>query len=452
MKNVIVVDDDPMARKILLRMLKIDYQAVAFADGKDALDYFMENGADIIITDLNMPRLDGMELLRKVMEINPDLIVFVVTGYAAVDSAVNAMKMGAHDYLAKPFNPDDVLAKLARALKERKLEHQCTSYQQKQDLEVKRNPIITNNSKMQQTMELARRSARTDSNILIQGETGVGKELMVRQIHHWSPRNSNPLVPVNCSALAEGVMESELFGHEKGAFTGADRKRIGFFEMADKGTIFLDEISTTDTRFQVKLLRVLQDHIIYRVGSPKAIKIDARVVAAANQDLEREARKGRFRTDLYYRLSVVTIFIPPLRERIDDVPLLADHFLAKYRHINPSIKALTPECYQVLLAYDYPGNIRELENIIERAMIIETSEILQPESLLIHQADSSEENTTIEGTVAPTDNFDIKEVEKKHILHVLTTCDGKKVEAARMLGINKTTLWRKMKKYDIDIL
>ncbi|BCO08015.1 sigma-54-dependent Fis family transcriptional regulator [Desulfolithobacter dissulfuricans] len=452
MKNVIVADDDPTARKILLRMLQPDYQAAAFADGRDALDYFLENGADIIITDLKMPRLDGMELLRRVMEVNPEVIVFVVTGYAAVDTAVNAMKMGAHDYLAKPFNPEDVLVRLERALKEKNLERQCTSYRQKQDLEAQRNPIITNNSKMQQTMDLARRSARTDSTILIQGETGVGKELMVRQIHRWSPRNEHPLVPVNCSALAEGIMESELFGHEKGAFTGADSRRIGFFEMADKGTIFLDEIGTADNRFQVKLLRVLQDHIIYRVGSPKAIRIDARVIAATNQNLEQEAREGRFRSDLYYRLSVVTISIPPLRERMDDVPLLADHFLAKYRHINPTVEALTPESYDVLLGYDYPGNVRELENIIERAMIIETTEMLRPESLLIHQTGTAKGRPAIKRPGAAPDTFDMKEVEKKHILHVLAACEGKKIEAARMLGINKTTLWRKMKKYGIDNL
>jgi len=452
MKNVIVADDDPMARKILLRMLQPDYQAVAFADGREALDHFLERGADIIITDLKMPRLDGLELLRRVMEINPEVIVFVVTGYAAVDTAVDAMKLGAHDYLAKPFNPDDVLAKLARALKERKLERQCRSYRQKEDFEVRRNPIITNNRKMHEALNFAQRAARADSNILIQGETGVGKELMVRQIHHWSPRKGNLLVPVNCSALADGIMESELFGHEKGAFTGADRKRIGFFEMADKGTIFLDEIGTADNRFQVKLLRVLQDHVIYRVGSPKAIRIDARVIAATNQDLEQEAREGRFRRDLYYRLSVVTICIPPLRERMDDVPLLVDHFLAKYRHINPAVKSLAPASNDLLLAYDYPGNVRELENIIERAMIIETTDILQPESLLIRQAQSGKGRPAGATIGTSADNLAIKEVEKKHILQVLAACEGKKIEAARMLGINKTTLWRKMKKYNIDNL
>lgn len=449
MKKVLVADDNPTTRKILLRMLRPQYKAVAFSDGQEALAYFLAEGADIIITDLKMPHLGGMELLRRIKEINPGTLVFIITGYAAVDTAVNAMKMGAHDYLAKPFNPDSVLIRLKKALKEKKLEQQCNSYKQQQNLEARDNPLITRNRKMLKIMELACKVARTDSGILIQGETGVGKELMVRQIHRSSPRREQPLIPVNCSSLSAGIMESELFGHEKGAFTGADSRKIGFFEMADEGTIFLDEICSTNIRFQVKLLRVLQNHTIYRVGSPQPIKVDMRVIAASNQILEQEVKAGRFRSDLYYRLSVVVIHIPPLRERMDDVPLLADHFLARLHHINPTVKGISPDSYKILGEYDYPGNVRELENIIERAMIIESSTMLRPESLLIYRTGLGQDDVSTKKNLPDADNFDIREVEKRHIVNVLRACRGKKIKAAEMLGINKTTLWRKMKKYGI---
>ena len=449
MKSIIVVDDDPMAGKILVRMLRAEYRARAFVNPGQALAHFMEYGADIVITDLKMPEIDGMELLTRIKEINADTIVFIVTGFASVDGAVRAMKMGAHDYLAKPFNPDDVLVKLTRAIREQSLEKQCSSYRQRDDRSTGGTHIISGNEQMLAIMAMARKAARTDSNILILGETGVGKELMVKKIHRWSPRYNNLLVPVNCSAVAGGIMESELFGHEKGAFTGADKTRIGFFEMADKGTIFLDEIGSTDIRFQVNLLRVLQERVIYRVGSPRPIRIDVRVVAAANQDLEKEVRAGCFRSDLYYRLSVVTITIPPLRERMDDIPLLADHFFHKYQHINPSVRGVSAAGYGMLQSYGYPGNIRELENIIERAMIIETTDTLRPESLMIPSQERGGRGET-DNTLSVLDRpGNIREMEKNHILEVLAVCNGKKIEAARRLGINKTTLWRKMKGYGI---
>ncbi len=450
MKNILVVDDDPMAGKILVRMLRADYRVQAFVSPRQALSHFMEHGADIVITDLKMPEMDGMELLGRVKEIDSETMVFIVTGYASVDGAVRAMKMGAQDYLAKPFNPDDVLVKLTRAIREQRLEKQCSSYRQREDRSAGGSSIITGSEQMLAIMAMARKAARTDSTILILGETGVGKELLVKKIHQWSPRRDNLLVPVNCSAVAGGIMESELFGHEKGAFTGADKTRIGFFEMADKGTLFLDEIGSTDMRFQVSLLRVLQERMIYRVGSPRPIRIDVRLVAAANQDLEEEVRAGRFRSDLYYRLSVVTITIPPLRERMDDIALLADHFLQKYHHINPSVRSVSTAGYGALQAYKYPGNIRELENIIERAMIIETTDTLRPESLMIPRRERAGRDTTDTPVSASARPGDIREMEKKHIMEVLAACNGKKIEAARRLGINKTTLWRKMKRYNIE--
>jgi DNA-binding NtrC family response regulator len=435
-----------MACKVLSRMLRSEYEVTAFDDSETALQHFMAKGADIIMTDLKMPKMDGIELLNKARKIEQGVIVFVVTGFSSVNSAVEAMRQGAYDYIPKPFEPDDVLIRVRRALKERALEHRCHSFEQERTLRNDQYRIITSHPKMLEVLEIAKKVARTDSTILVQGETGVGKELFVRMIHHWSPRNQFSFVPVNCSALADGIMESELFGHEKGAFTGATSRRIGFFEMANHGTILLDEIGTTDNRFQVKLLRVLQDRIIYRVGSPSAIELDVRVIASTNQDLEQEARDNLFRSDLYYRLSVVTITIPPLRERREDVPLLAEHFLAKYRHINPKVETVAPEAIQILKCYDYPGNVRELENIIERAMILETDRILTAASLLIRGTNNDDQNGMANASTEP---LNIRSAEKEHILQVLELCNGKKMEAARMLGINKTTLWRKMKNYGI---
>ncbi|OQX10396.1 MAG: hypothetical protein BWK76_20795 [Desulfobulbaceae bacterium A2] len=361
------------------------------------------------------------------------------------------MKLGASDYIPKPYEPDDVLFRLRRALKEQELEQQCRRYRQERKHEHDRLQIISQHQCMRDLLEMARKVARTDSTVLVIGETGVGKEMFVRKIHQWSPRSDYPFVAVNCGALAEGVMESELFGHEKGAFTGADARKIGFFELADKGTIFLDEISTSDNRFQVKLLRVLQDRAIHRVGSPAALKVDVRVIAATNQDLEQDVRDNTFRSDLYYRLSVVTLRIPPLRERMTDIPLLAEHFIRKYQHINPEARAISPAGLRQLQDYDYPGNVRELENIIERAMILAGGSELTPDNLLVQggaPAASLQKRQPAEpGTSRP---FDIGEAERDHILSVLEACQGKKLEAARMLGVNKTTLWRKMKKYRLD--
>ncbi|MGB4599448.1 MAG: sigma-54 dependent transcriptional regulator [Trichlorobacter sp.] len=439
MIRVLVVDDDPLACRILTRMLGPEFQVHSFEQGQAALEHFRDNGAELLLTDLSMPRMGGLELLTEVKKIDSQLLVFVITGHSTLETAVTAVKQGAYDFIAKPFDPDDVLLRINRALKERRLEETVTCYQRSQD----RDTPLTRNPQMLQILELARRAARTDSTILIQGETGVGKELVACAIHQWSPRREQPFVPVNCGALAEGVLESELFGHEKGAFTGAHSRRIGYFELASRGTLFLDEIGTTGNAFQVKLLRVLQERTVQRVGGGISIPVDSRIIAATNQDLEAEAHLGRFRPDLYYRLGVVTLTIPPLRDRPEDVMLLASHFLERYRSINPQIRTISTQGRQLLAGYHYPGNVRELENIIERAMILETGSELTPESLLI--GCQNEPAGTDEG-----ESLRIDEAEQEHILRVLKSCNGRKLEAARLLGINKTTLWRKMKRYGID--
>lgn len=445
MMRVIVVDDDPLACRILERMLRPEYDVIAYGDGESAFRHLLEKGADILLTDLKMPRMNGFDLLSKVKEVAPEVIVFILTGHSSIDTAVTAIKKGACDYIAKPFDPDDVLLRLRRAVKERSLEKRVNLLEQQLDLERDKYVPLSNHPKMEQLLALARKVARTHSTVLIQGETGVGKELVARMIHNWSPRAEHAFVPVNCGALADGVLESELFGHEKGAFTGAVNRRIGYLEMAHRGTLLLDEIGTTDNTFQVKLLRVLQDRIIYRVGSTAAVAVDIRVLAATNQNLEREAREDLFRSDLFYRLSVVTLTVPPLRERREDIPLLAQHFLRKYRHINPRVEGVAPEGFRLLAGYHYPGNVRELENIIERAMILETGLSLGPDSLLL-----GEQSALQIQPARRAEALGMEEAEKEHILKVLERCGGRKVEAARRMGINKTTLWRKMKKFGLQ--
>jgi DNA-binding NtrC family response regulator len=445
MIRVIVAEDDPLAASIFRRMLGPEFQVTSFGNGEEALLYFTAHGADIILTDLRMPRMGGLELLAQVKQINSDTIVFIITGYSLLEDAVKAIKQGAYDYIAKPFDPDDVLTRINRAVRERRMEEKLQVYEREREIGAADRLPVTGDPALLQLLELARKVARTDSTVLIQGETGTGKELVARMLHNWSPRREQPFVPVNCAALSEGVLESELFGHEKGAFTGAVARRAGYFELAHRGTILLDEIGATTPRFQVKLLRVLQDRLVHRVGSSTPIPVDSRVIACTNQDLEKEARDERFRSDLYYRLSVVTLTVPPLRERMGDIPLLAAHFIARYRAINPRVLGVTPEALDRLRAYRFPGNVRELENIIERAMILETSDRLTPASVLVSGRD---ECST--GAAAPREGVDacsIDAAEREHIVRVLVQCNGRKMEAARLLGINKTTLWRKMKRF-----
>ncbi len=458
MVRVIVADDDPMARKVLTRMLSPEYKVTSFSNGADALNYFTTKGADIILTDIKMPKMDGFELLTKVKAIAPETIVFMITGFSTINSAVTALKNGAWDYIPKPFAPNDVLIRIKRALKEKSLEEDACHYKQERRLAIDKYKFVTQNPRTLAIIAMAKKVARTDSTILIQGETGVGKELIAQMIHKWSPRREHAFVPINCSALSTGVMESELFGHEKGAFTGAMDTRIGFFELADKGTILLDEIGTTDQQFQVKLLRVLQDKFIYRVGSPTAKHVDTRVIASTNQDLKQETLTNSFRSDLYYRLSVVTINMPPLRERGDDIILLANFFVEKHKHINSRVEAISAAGLLEIMNYNYPGNVRELENIIERAMILENTSQLTPASLLMDSIPLSANK--LAQTALPSapqkspnhdEKFHLKLAEKECILNVLRLCGGKRIAAAKMLGINKTTLWRKMKKYGLEL-
>ena len=442
--RIVVVDDDPLTCRILERMLSGTYRVSTYTDSEDGLRHLSSQGTDLLLTDLKMPKLNGFDLMARAHEIDPAILVFIITGFSSLDNAVAAVKKGAYDYIAKPFEPDDVQLRIARALKERALETQVERLQQERQRGQEQDAPLTCNTRMEELLELARRVAMTDSNVLIQGETGVGKEVLARFIHRHSSRAKGAFVAVNCGALAEGVLESELFGHEKGAFTGAIARRSGYFELADKGTLLLDEIGSTNANFQVKLLRVLQERLVHPVGSSRPVPVDVRLIAATNTDLAEAARGELFRSDLYYRLSVVTLHIPPLRERFEDIPLLARHFLSKFRHINPRVKDISPEGLARLQGYAFPGNVRELENIIERALILATGDSLGSDTLLLGGMTPA----PIQASEPPP--LAMEEAEKKHILQVLAQCGGRKGEAADVLGINKSTLWRKMKRFGIE--
>ncbi|ABC81050.1 sigma-54-dependent transcriptional regulator [Anaeromyxobacter dehalogenans] len=448
MARVLVVDDDPVAQRVLVRLLSPAHEVRAFGEPAAALRHLAEHGADAVLTDLRMPGLDGIQVLARARELDPEVLVFVITGHSSLPSAVEAIKRGAEDYLAKPFEPEDVVLRLDRALERRRLVARVRLQDEAAAPGGPDGALLSAHPRMAPILEVARRAARTDSTVLIQGETGVGKEVFARLLHAWSPRAGRAFVAVNCGALSAALLESELFGHERGAFTGAVTRRAGYFEAADGGTILLDEIGATTPAFQVRLLRVLQERTVQRVGGTAPIPVDVRVIAATHEPLERAAREGRFRQDLYYRLGVVTLAIPPLRERREDVPALAGHFLRKHRHVNPAVGGISPEGLAKLAAYDYPGNVRELENVIERALILESGPLLSPASLLVGPAASLA--GAAEAPAEAPEPLAMDDAEREHVLRVLERCGSRRAEAARALGIDKSTLWRKLKRWGLQ--
>lgn len=448
MARVIVVDDDPLAQRVLARILAPAHEVRAFGDPAEALQELAARGADVLLTDLRMPGMDGLEVLARARELDPELLVFVVTGHSSIPSAVAAIRQGAHDYLPKPFEPDDVALRVERAIEARRLRARLRLHEDATAPDRDGAVFLSPHPRMRALLELARKVARADSTVLVQGETGVGKEMIARLVHAWSPRRAGPFVAVNCGALAETVLESELFGHERGAFTGAHTRRSGYFEAAEGGTLLLDEIGATTAAFQVRLLRVLQERTVNRVGGTAPVPVDVRVIAATNEDLAEAVREDAFRKDLYFRLGVVTLVVPPLRERPEDVPALAEHFVRKYRHVNPGVRGIAPDGLARLVAYDYPGNVRELENVIERGMILEDGPLLSPAALLVGLGPLAANGAPPASAAARP--LGMEEVERDHIRTVLERCGGRRREAARLLGIDKSTLWRKMKRYGLS--
>jgi two-component system response regulator AtoC len=442
--KVLVVDDEAIIRESLQDWLSdAGYQVLTADDGTHALALIESEEPSIAIIDLVMPGMDGIELLKKAKEICPDIEVIVITAYASIPTAIAAMKQGAHDYVEKPFSPERVELLIKKLVEHRRLVQENISLHEKLDQRYRFEDIITKSAKMQQVIELIKIVAKSNATVLITGESGTGKELVAQAIHSQSHRKDKPFVPVSCAALPESLLESELFGHEKGAFTGAHALRKGKIEFAHRGTLFLDEIGEMSANIQVHLLRVLEERAFTRVGGNELIKVDVRVVSATNRDMKQAVAGGQFREDLYYRLNVVTIELPPLRERKEDIPLLAEHFLKKFTAENQkNIIGFSPEVTDFLLKYQWPGNVRELENTIERAVILAQNPEIQLDELL--QKNSPLVDTASLGRT-------LKEVEKNHIMNILDETGGNYGMAARILGISRATIYNKVKEYGLVV-
>jgi len=440
--TILVVDDEQVHRYMLCSMFKEwGWKCVEADDGKTAVDAVQKFSYDAVLMDVRMARMDGMEAFSRIHETHPALPVIIMTAYSSVDAAVEAIKHGAYDYLTKPLDFDRLRLTLERAVDKKQVEERKQVVQENRP-EPKPTNIIGESALMQELLEMISYVAPTEATVLINGESGTGKELVAAEVHHNSDRRDKAFVKVNCAALAETLLESELFGHEKGAFTGADKQREGKFVQAKGGTLFLDEIGETSQAMQVKMLRVLQEHELQRVGGEETIQTDARIIAATNRDLEQEVRDGNFREDLYYRLNVVTVTVPPLRDRSDDIPLLVEHFVGKFSEKNRrEVAGVTPECMRLLCSYSWPGNVRQLENAIERGVILMRGEHLTEKSLPIPIQKQS--NDHLEGEAGPS----LQAQEKVLILKTLEETGGNKSEAARRLGITRKTLQNKLNKY-----
>ncbi len=447
--RILIVEDDPQARKNLAHILARggEYEVETASGGEEALRLLHHQPYDLVLTDLRMEKVDGMAVLAEVKKHHPATEVIMLTAYATVDSAIEAMKRGAFHYIAKPYKIDEVRAQVAQALEKTLLKEELKEL--KRDLKARHgvSAIVGKSPRIQKLIRTVEQIAPTDCNVLIIGETGTGKELFARAVHYASPRAEQRFVAFNCAAFAEELIVSELFGHERGAFTGAVSTKPGLFEVADGGTLFLDEIGDMPPAMQVKLLRAIQEKVITRVGGTEVIPVDVRIVAATNQDLKQLVDQGRFRSDLYYRLNVVALEVPPLREHKDDVPLLALHFLQKHaRKQGKDIDHIEPAMMEALMAYDFPGNVRELENVIERAVTLSQGGALTLRDLPEEVLGASQPPTPGQGQRMPT----LEERERDYIVWVLKHTGGNKTRAAEILGIDRVSLWRKIKKYGLE--
>ena len=448
--TVLVVDDDVGHLSVLKTVIRSwGYEVEGADDGSKAVEKAKERPFDLIVTDVRMAEMSGIEALKLIKEYNPAIPILIMTAYSSVESAVEALKAGAYDYLTKPLDFDVLKLTIERALDHTSLRAENLSLKEKLRSSYDLANIIGKSQPMKELIEMVAMVAPSEATALITGESGTGKELIARSIHYNSGRKEGPLVTVNCAALTENLLESELFGHEKGAFTGADRRREGRFMQANKGTIFLDEIGEMSSVMQAKLLRVIQDREIQRVGSDFTLKVDVRILAATNRDLQEDVSAGKFREDLYYRLNVVTLRVPPLRERVEDVPLLAQHFLETYARKNKKrIKGFTPLAMDMFLKYDWPGNVRELENAVERAVILGLGDYITEKELPLRLAKAYPHGEEIDITPAVCkEPRSLEEAEREAVLTALKASGGNKSETARLLGITRKTLHKKLQKY-----
>jgi DNA-binding NtrC family response regulator len=437
--SLLIVDDEQVVRDSLVHWFTEEgYRVEAAATAAEALARLAAGDVDLIIADIRMPGMDGLELLERIQSEQLDAAVIIMTGYASVESAVRALKHGAFDYITKPFDPDDLSVAVRNALEQQRLKRENRMLREQLAESQAVSELIGQSEAMRRVREQIETVAPVDTTVLIEGESGTGKELVARAIHRLSPRRYNPMVVVHCGALTETLIESELFGHEKGAFTGAQYRKKGKFEAAMGGTIFLDEIADISLKTQTDLLRVLQEREIVRVGGTQPIKVDFRVIAATNRNLAELVKEGRFRSDLYYRLNVFTIHLPPLRERHGDTALLAQYFLEKFsRQMNRKFTGFERAAMELLVSHNWPGNVRELENIIERAVVVGREPLIRASDLALSRPAET------------TDDLTLEAVERKHILRVLEDFGWNQTQAAKALGIDRVTLYHKIRRYGL---
>jgi DNA-binding NtrC family response regulator len=451
-ERILVVDDEEQMRDLLAKVLeRKGYQVSVSGDGAEALALLEKEPADLVVTDVRMPGLNGMEALRAIKELNPEIVVIIMTAFGSIDQAVQAVKEGAYDYINKPFKIDEILLTIEKALEERHLRHEVSTLRQELRTRYHFENLIGKSRAMQEIFGLIEQVAGSRSTVMVYGKSGTGKELVAKAIHYNSPRSTKAFVAVNCAAIPAELLESELFGHEKGAFTGAIATKVGKFELATGGTLFLDEIGHMRLDLQAKILRALQEREIERVGGTRTIKIDVRVLAATNRDLKKGIEEGTFREDLYYRLNVVPITLPPLRQRREDIPLLVEHFITKYnREFVRKVKGFSAGATAALYQYDWPGNVRELENVIERAVALAQSETISlrelPLEISILGGDVIEDIQKAGLTLREARSH----FERQYILNILERVQWNQTEAARVLGLHRNTLAWKLQRLRID--
>jgi two-component system, NtrC family, response regulator AtoC len=454
--KILVVDDDAVARDLLAEALKKEgYSVEAYGSGEEAIARGREGRVDLVLTDIRMRAVDGLTVLREFKRMSQDTAIVVLTAFGSLEGAIEAIKQGAYDYLAKPFKKEEIKLVVQRSLDHCRLLRENTKFRE----ELKKNkddwsPLVGSSPAMLEVYKLVARVSESRSTVLLQGESGTGKELIARAIHGNSPRRDKAFLPVNCGALPDTLLESEMFGYEKGAFTGAVGTKTGLFESANGGTLFLDEIGELGQALQVKLLRVMQDHEVRRVGGTSSIKVDVRIIAATNRDLEQFVRDGKFRDDLFYRLNVVRITLPSLKEREEDIPMLAHHFLQKWAAgATTAVRGFHPDTLDCLKRYRWPGNVRELENAIERAVSLSHGPLLTPDDLpeQIRQASTVSEQKPDTPEAIESVYLTLEEVEKRHLIRVLKETKGNKVKAAKILGIDRRTLYRMAERFGLDL-
>ena len=453
--NILLVDDEEPIREAMLLLLKAsDYRISACASGEEALQLVATERFDIVITDLFLPDITGIDILTKAKELFPSLEVILITGHASAETAVRAMKEGAFDYITKPLNFEELRVIISKAVEKQRLLSENVYLKKQLREKYEFSNIIGNSPAMQKVFTRISKIIKTDSTVLVLGDSGTGKELIAKAIHSNGPRRDKPFIAVHCGAIPENLLESELFGHTKGAFTGAIREKMGKFEAANHGTIFLDEIGTLPMHLQIKLLRVLQEQEVERIGSNRPIKLDVRIISATNADLDQEVKKGNFRDDLFYRLNVIPVTLPPLRERVEDILPLVRHFLAKYcESMARTPMNISKEALMALEQYNWPGNVRELENMVERTVALTEGELITlddlPANIIKFYGEHEDSSTRI--TSRGIDMAKVmNEMERKMITDALSLSDGVKARAAALLNLNRTTLVEKMRRLGME--